>query len=245
MMKVIIAKTEAEMNNAGADLIEQLLKEKPDACLGLATGSSPVGMYQELIRRCEAGQVDFSKACSVNLDEYVGLTGEHPQSYRYFMNEQLFNHVNIDKARTTVACGVGDPEENLAAFRGEIAAKPRDIQVLGVGVDGHIAFNEPGEVLHGLAHMETLDESTIEANQRFFASRDDVPRKAFTMGMAEIMHARKLLLLVNGASKAKAISQLLLTDEITTANPVTMVRLHPDVTVVMGQELADAIGYKA
>ena len=243
IMNVIICRDYAAVSAAGADLIEKLVRAKPDCTLGLATGSSPVGMYQELARRCGAG-LDFSKVHSVNLDEYVGLEPTHEQSYRFFMDDNLFNHINIDKANTYVAKGVGDIDENLREFNAVLDRTDIDLQVLGVGPDGHLGFNEPGDTLYDGAHREVLDESTIDANQRFFASRDEVPRYAVTMGMGNIMRAKKLLMIVSG-KKADAMRALLLSDKIDPHCPCTFLRLHRDATVILEQALADEIGYKA
>ena len=241
-MKVIVAKDYAQASALAADIIEKEVRENPACTLGLATGSSPVGMYQELARRCEKG-LDFSKVHSVNLDEYVGLEPTHDQSYRYFMNDNLFDHINIDKANTYVAKGVGDVEENLREFNAVLGKADIAVQVLGVGPDGHLGFNEPGETLYDGAHKEVLDESTIDANQRFFASRDEVPRYAVTMGMGNIMRARKLLMIVSG-NKQDAMRKLLLSDKIDPKCPATFMRLHRDATVILEQKLADEIGYK-
>ena len=243
-MKVIVAENYAAQCAAGADIIEKLVREQPDCRLGLATGSSPVGMYQELARRCREEGLDFSKVSSVNLDEYIGLEPTHDQSYRYFMDTNLFDHINIDKANTYVAKGTGDIDANIEEFRRVIAEREVALQVLGVGPDGHLAFNEPGEKLWWHAHKEVLDESTIDANARFFASRDEVPRYAVTMGMGEIMMAKRLLMILSGASKADAARRLLMSDEITTACPATLMKLHQDATVIIDKELADTIGYK-
>lgn len=243
-MKVIVAENYAAQCAAGADIIEKLVREQPDCRLGLATGSSPVGMYQELARRCREEGLDFSKVSSVNLDEYIGLEPTHDQSYRYFMDTNLFDHINIDKANTYVAKGTGDIDANIEEFRRVIAEREVALQVLGVGPDGHLAFNEPGEKLWWHAHKEVLDESTIDANARFFASRDEVPRYAVTMGMGEIMMAKRLLMILSGASKADAARRLLMSDEISTSCPATLMKLHQDATVIIDKELADTIGYK-
>ena len=242
-MNIIICKDYAAVSAAGADLIEKLVREKPDCTLGLATGSSPVGMYQELARRCRDEKLDFSRVHSVNLDEYVGLEPTHDQSYRYFMDDNLFNHINIDKANTYVAKGVGDLGANLAEFNAVLDKTDIDLQVLGVGPDGHLGFNEPGETLCDGAHREVLDESTIDANARFFASRDEVPRYAVTMGMGNIMRAKKLLMIVSGR-KADAMRALLLSDRIDPRCPCTFLRLHRDATVILEEALAKEIGYK-
>lgn len=244
-MKVIIAADYAGQCAAGADIIEKIVREKPDCRLGLATGSSPVGMYQELARRCREEGLDFSAVSTVNLDEYIGLEPTHDQSYRYFMDSNLFDHINIDKKNTYVAKGVGDVDANIAEFQAVIASRPVDIQVLGVGPDGHLAFNEPGEQLYWHAHKEVLDESTIDANARFFATRDEVPRYAVTMGIGEIMMAKRLLMILSGSNKEDAARRLLMSDEITCACPATMMKLHQDATVIITRELADKIGYKA
>ena len=242
-MRVIVAKDYKEMSSLAADEIEAVVRAEPRCTLGLATGSSPVGMYQELARRCREEGLDFSGIHSVNLDEYVGLTPDHDQSYRYFMDTNLFDHINIDKANTYVAKGVGDADENLREFNAVLDKADIAVQVLGVGPDGHLGFNEPGDTLYDGAHKETLDESTIDANARFFASRDDVPRYAFTMGMGNIMRARKLLLIISGSKKAAA-SALLMADRIDPCCPVTFLRLHRDAVVFLEKSLADEIGYK-
>ena len=242
-MKVIVCENYEAVSKAGADIMEKGIRENPECTIGLATGSSPVGMYKELARRCSEEGLDFSKVHSVNLDEYVGLEPTHDQSYRYFMDDNLFNHINIDKANNYVAKGVGGVEENLKEFNAVLDKADIAVQVLGVGPDGHLGFNEPGETLYDGAHKEVLDESTIDANARFFASRDDVPRYAFTMGMGNIMRAKKLLMIVNG-DKRDAMKKLLLEDKIDPKCPCTFMRMHRDATVILDKALADAIGYK-
>ncbi len=241
-MKVIVAENYSEQSRLAADVIEKIVREKPDCCLGLATGSSPVGMYQELARRCHEEGLDFSRVCSVNLDEYIGLEPTHDQSYRYFMDSNLFDHINIDKKNTYVAKGTGDVEANIREFNEVLAKSDVDVQVLGVGPDGHLGFNEPGDFLVDEAHKEVLDESTIDANARFFANRDEVPRYAVTMGMGGIMRAKRLLLIISG-NKVDAARQLLIEDRITTRCPATFMKLHRDATVILTKELADKIGY--
>ena len=243
-MKVIIAKDYEDSARKAADIIEKVVREQPTCTLGLATGSSPVGMYRELARRCRDEGLDFSGIHSVNLDEYVGLDGTHDQSYRYFMNENLFNHINIDKANTYVAKGTGNVEENLKEFNAILDQTEIEIQVLGVGPDGHLGFNEPGESMYDGAHEETLDDSTIEANKRFFTSKADVPTQAVTMGMGNIMRAKRLLMIISG-NKQEAATQLLLGDKIDPKCPCTFMKMHRDAYVVIEQKLADEIGYKA
>lgn len=241
-MKVIVAKDYAEASCKAADIIEKIVRENPECTLGLATGSSPVGMYQELGRRCREEGLDFSKVHSVNLDEYVGLEPTHDQSYRYFMDSNLFDHINIDKANTYVAKGTGDVEENLREFNAVLDKTDIEIQVLGVGPDGHLGFNEPGETLYDGAHKEVLDDSTIEANKRFFASKDDVPRYAVTMGMGNIMRAKALLMIISG-NKQDAATKLLMKDSIDPRCPATFMRMHRDATVILEESLAKEIGY--
>lgn len=242
-MKVIIAENGAAAAKAGADIIEKIVRENPSCTLGLATGSSPVAMYKELSRRCSEEGLDFSKVSSVNLDEYVGLDGTHDQSYRYFMNDNLFDHINIDKANTYVAKGTGDIEANLKEFNEVLDKSDVAIQVLGVGPDGHLGFNEPGATLYDGAHEEILDDSTIEANKRFFASKEEVPTHAVTMGMGNIMRAQRLLMVIGG-NKEEAATKLLIEDKIDPMCPATFMRMHRDATVIIEKELADKIGYQ-
>lgn len=242
-MKVIVVKDYETGAKKAADVIEKIVRKKSKCTLGLATGSSPVGMYRELANRCKNESLDFSAVSSVNLDEYVGLEPTHEQSYRYFMDDNLFNHININKKNTYVAKGVGDIDKNLKEFNDILDKTTIDVQVLGVGPDGHLGFNEPGKKLYDKAHKETLDESTIEANKRFFESKNDVPRYALTMGMGNIMRAKKLLLIISG-SKEEAAKKLLLDDKIDPMWPVTFVKLHRDAVVIIEKDLAKKIGYK-
>ena len=243
-MRVIVTENFEQTCEIAAGIIMDVIRKKPDARLGLATGSTAQGVYPYLVRANQMGEVDFSRVNTVNLDEYVGLAADHPQSYRRFMDENLFDHINIDKRNTVVAKGVGDIEANVREFREAIAKRPIDVQLLGIGVDGHVGFNEPGAVLYDGAHVEELDESTIDANARFFADRKDVPTKAISMGMGDILRAKKLLLLATGENKVEAMKGLLLTEELDVQNPATMVKTHPDLTVIIDRALADQIGYR-
>lgn len=242
-MKVIVVKDYQEGALKAADIMEEIIRKKPECTLGLATGSSPLGLYCELARRCKEEGLDFSRVHSVNLDEYVGLEGTHEQSYRYFMNENLFNHINIDKKNTFVVKGTGDEEANLKEFNDVLDAADVDVQLLGVGPDGHLGFNEPSDTLEDRAHLEVLDDSTIEANKRFFASKEEVPTKAFTMGMGGIMKAKKLLLIISG-NKKEAATKLLMETKIDTHCPCTFLRLHRDAVVIIEKSLAESIGYQ-
>ena len=232
-MKIIRTKNYEEMSLEAAKIMAAQIVLKPDAVLGLATGSSPIGLYDNLVKWNEQGDLDFSAIRSVNLDEYCGLDGSNDQSYRYFMDTHLFNRVNIDKANTNVPNGkAADYAAEGARYDELIAALGGiDMQLLGIGPDGHIGFNEPDEFFTKETHVVDLDPSTIEANARFFASANDVPRQAVTMGMGGIMGAKKVLLIASGASK-KEILEKALFGPITPEVPASLLQLHPDLTVV-------------
>ncbi len=242
-MRVIVTSNSEEIGEIAGGMIVKVVQDKPTATLGLATGSSPEMTYAAIIRAYERGEVDFSQVHTVNLDEYLGLAPDHPQSYRYFMDSHLFNHINIPRENTFVASGVGDPEECVKDFRSILNRTHVDIQLLGIGEDGHIAFNEPGQVLHNNAHVEELTESTIAANARFFESEDKVPKKAISMGMGDIMRASKIVLIASGYKKANAIAGLIMNENVDVNNPSTMLKMHPDVTVIIDRALADLVGY--
>ena len=235
-MKFITVKSYEELSHKAAEIIAAQVIVKPDCVLGLATGSSPVGAYKELIAKCEKGDLDFSKVTSVNLDEYVGLTGDNDQSYRYFMNDNLFDQVNIDKEKTFVPNGCAeDYDKECEAYDNRVKELGGiDLQLLGIGLDGHIGFNEPDEYFVGPTHVVDLDESTIVANARFFASEADVPRKAVTMGMMSIMQAKKVLLVANGAAKKEIVEKAFF-GPITPLVPASILQLHPDLTVIYSE----------
>jgi len=235
-MKFITVKTYEELSNKAADIMAAQVILKPDCVLGLATGSSPVGAYKRLAEDNKNGKVDFSKVTTVNLDEYVGLDVSNDQSYRYFMNDNLFDHINIDKANTFVPNGCAD---DLKAEGEAYDAMIKDLggidlQLLGIGVDGHIGFNEPDSVFTAATHEVVLDESTIKANSRFFASEDEVPKTAITMGMMSIMQAKKILMVANGAAK-KDILEKAFFGPIDPMVPASILQLHPDVTVIFSE----------
>lgn len=232
-MKYIEVETYEELSTKAAELIASVVKSKPESVLGLATGSSPLGTYDGLIKAYNNGEVDFSKVTTINLDEYIGLTPDNDQSYRYFMNKNLFEHINIDMAKTAVPDGMcKDPEAECDRYDRLIdEVGGIDIQLLGIGRNGHIGFNEPDEALTVTTHVTDLTESTIEANSRFFESADEVPKKAITMGIASILKSRKIVMLVSGREKHEALSALL-DDSITCSNPATMLKAHPDVVII-------------
>ncbi len=239
-MKFVCGKDYAEMSAKAAEIIAQQVKDKPDCVLGLATGSSPVGTYKKLIEWYEAGELDFSNVSSVNLDEYRGLSGDNDQSYRYFMNTNLFDHINIDKARTNVPNGLEPDAEKACKDYDAIieAAGGIDLQLLGLGHNGHIGFNEPADIFVKTTQCVDLQESTIEANKRFFASIDDVPRQAYTMGIQSIMMAKKVVVVVAGADKADIVAKAF-TGPVTPQVPASILQMHQDVTIV-GDEAAFA-----
>ena len=232
-MRIICAKDYKEMSEMAADIIGAQVLLKPDAVLGLATGSTPIGTYEELVRRYEAGRLDFSKIKTVNLDEYRGLTRDNDQSYYYFMHSHLFDHININKNNTKVTDGMepdalkaGQDYENIIKNYGGI-----DLQLLGLGNNGHIGFNEPGDEFIDKTHVVDLTESTIEANKRFFASIDDVPKQAYTMGIGSIMRAKRVLMVVNGKGKAEIVKEAFF-GPITPKVPASILQLHNDFILI-------------
>lgn len=222
-----------DMSRKAANIISAQIIMKPNCVLGLATGSSPVGTYKQLVEWYKKGDLDFSKVTSINLDEYKGLGPDNAQSYRYFMNTHLFDLVNIDKSRTFVPDGLEPDSEKACSVYNHIIAREGgiDLQLLGLGRNGHIGFNEPGEAFEKETHCVDLTESTIEANKRFFACEEDVPRQAYSMGIKSIMQAKKILVVVSGADKADALKATI-SGPITPAVPASILQLHNDVTIV-------------
>lgn len=236
-MNFITVKNYEELSRKAANIIAAQVISKPCSVLGLATGSTPIGTYKKLAEYNKTGDLDFSSVTSVNLDEYCGLTGENDQSYRYFMNNNLFKHINIDINKTYVPNGCA---ENLAEEGRKYDQMIKelggiDLQLLGIGNDGHIGFNEPDEFFTKETHQVDLDPSTIEANARFFESEDQVPRQAITMGMMSIMQAKKILLIANGKGK-KDIVEKAFYGPITPCVPASILQLHSDVTVIFSEE---------
>ncbi len=231
-MKVIVCKDYQEMSAKAADFVAAEISKKPNMVLGLATGSTPVGMYDELAEKCSRGEISFAGVRTVNLDEYYPIEPTNDQSYRYFMDQHLFDRVDIDKNNTNVPDGTAkDPAaegKRYEALIDELGGA--DVQVLGIGQNGHIGFNEPADALVLDTHVTDLTENTIKANSRFFASEKEVPRQALTMGMGSIFKAKKIILLVNGANKKEALATVL-SGALTTAVPATLLNLHPDVTL--------------
>jgi len=232
-MNICKAKNYQDMSRKAANIISAQVIMKPHCVLGLATGSSPIGTYKQLIEWYNKGDLDFARVMSINLDEYKGLSPENPQSYRYFMNTNLFDHINIDKTRTFVPNGLEpDPEKACAAYEEIIRQSGGiDLQLLGLGRNGHIGFNEPADSFARETHCVNLTESTIDANKRFFESENDVPRQAYTMGIGSIMKARKILVVVSGEDKADAL-EATICGPITPQVPASILQLHNDVTIV-------------
>lgn len=232
-MKIYKTKDYEEMSRKAGIIMAAQVTLKPDCVLGLATGSTPVGAYKYLIEACKNGDLDFSSVKTVNLDEYKGLTADHDQSYRYFMNKNLFSGINIDLANTHVPNGAEADSQKACDEYNEIIRSMGgiDLQLLGIGHDGHIGFNEPSDVFEKGTHCVDLTELTIEANKRFFEKAEDVPRQAYTMGIQNIMEARRILLVVSGADKAEILAKAI-QGPVTPEVPASILQLHPDVTLV-------------
>ena len=237
-MEIIIQKDSEKAAEIGARIIHRQLQEKPDSVIGLATGSTPVSMYQKLIEM----DLDWSQVTTFNLDEYIGLPKEHPQTYHSFMWENLFKHINIDPAKVNIPDGnAGDVPAHCAEYEAAIvAAGGIDIQVLGIGSDGHIGFNEPTSSLASRTRIKTLTERTVQDNARFFESAEEVPRHVITMGIGTIMEARCNLLLAFGENKADAIAGAV-EGPITANNPASILQMHPSVKVCLDEAAASKL----
>ncbi len=241
-MKLFKATDYQDLSRKAADLLAAQVLLKPDCVLGLATGSTPIGAYQELVRKYEAGALDFSQVTTFNLDEYRGLTPSDPQSYAYFMHHNLFDHVNLRPGSTHLPDGLNpDPAAESARYEAAIrAAGGVDLQLLGMGHNGHIGFNEPCSEFPLNTHSVDLAESTIRANTRFFDSSDQVPRQAYTMGIGTILRARRILIVVSGADKAEILKQAFY-GPVTPQVPASVLQLHPDVTLVADTDALSAL----
>lgn len=244
-MEIIIARDYDEMSKISAGIIAAQIRKKHDSVLGLATGDTPLGTYKELVRLHREEGLDFSKIKSFNLDEYLGLAPLHPNSYNYFMQEHLFRHINTIPANEFVPQGnTDDPEEFCAWYEQKIReAGGIDLQVLGIGSDGHIAFNEPGSSLASRTRVKALVKKTIEDNARFFESVDQVPRFAITMGVGTILDARRILLVANGMKKAEVCARFI-EGPVTSQITASALQLHSHVTVVLDEEAASGLQRK-
>ena len=243
-MEVIICKSAEEASQLAGTLINDAVREIPSTVLGLATGSTPLLLYKEMIKACQAG-LDYSRVRTFNLDEYYGIAPEHPKSYRRFMNENLFSHLNIDLKNTRVPNGLArDVPAHCAAYEAEMkAAGGVDIQVLGIGSDGHIGFNEPSSSLASRTRLVTLTKQTISDNARFFASASEVPHYALSMGVGTILEAKKCLMLCFGANKAQAVKGAI-EGGISQFNPASALQLHPDTVVYLDEAAAAELQLK-
>ncbi|MEG0379801.1 MAG: glucosamine-6-phosphate deaminase, partial [Eubacterium sp.] len=232
-MKIYRAKNYEDLSRKAANIVSAQVIMKPDCTLGLATGSTPEGLYAQLVKWYKNGDLDFSEVHSINLDEYKGLPGDHPQSYRYFMNKHLFDHVNIDKDNTQLPNGMEEDAEKECQRYNQILADSDgiDLQVLGLGHNGHVGFNEPSDAFEKETHCITLTESTIAANSPYFGSAEEMPHYAYTMGIKSIMQSEKILLIVSGEAKADALYKALY-GPITPQVPASVLQLHNNVIVV-------------
>lgn len=232
-MRIYRTKDSADMSRKAANIISAQIIMKPDCVLGLATGSTPIGLYKQLIEWYQKGDLDFSKVRTVNLDEYKGISRENDQSYYYFMHQNLFDHVNIPAGNTHLPDGMAlDPEKECDRYNNLIQSMGGvDLQLLGIGHNGHIGFNEPEDSFDKQVHCVNLTESTIEANKRFFASADEVPRQAYTMGIGNILQAKKILVVANGEGKAEIVKKAFF-GPITPQVPASILQLHQDVVLV-------------
>ena len=237
-MRIIVAKNYKELSVKAASILAAEIVLNPECVLGLSTGSTPIGTYGQLVEWYERGELDFSKVSTVNLDEYVGLSGEDEQSYRYFMNKYLFDRINIEPSNTHLPDGMAaDSQKECEKFEETIQKLGGiDVQMMGIGFNGHIGFNEPDLIFRNNTHVTPLDEVTVEANKRFFDSADDVPKLAYTMGVGTIMRGKKLLMLVSGEGKAEIVAKAF-GGEIDPQVPASILQVHPDVTIV-GDEAA-------
>lgn len=236
-MRVIVCKNYEEMSEQAAKLVASQIILKPDSVLGLATGSTPVGMYKKLVEMYNNKEIDFSEITTFNLDEYYPISRSNQQSYHYFMNENLFSKVNIKPGKCFIPNGeTADPEAECHRYETLIKdAGGIDLQILGIGQNGHIGFNEPDDNLNCATHLTELTQNTIEVNARFFDKKEDVPIYALTMGIAEILKSKKIVLLASGKSKHNAVAELL-NEEINTLVPATMLKVHPDVVLICDED---------
>lgn len=237
-MKTIIAKDYEELSRLASEIMISVVKSNPNAVLGLATGSTPLGLYENMVRDHVRNGTSYAAVRAVNLDEYVGLSPDNDQSYRYFMRKNLFDKIDINLDNTYIENGLAEEEEaECARYNRILAELPRDVQLLGIGANGHIAFNEPGTPFDSETHVVALTENTIEMNARFFACKDEVPRRAFTMGIKNITDAKKVLILACGASKANAVYGLV-EGEVTEDLPASILQRHNDCILIADEEAA-------
>lgn len=235
-MDIIITKTYDELSEKASKIMLDIIKNKPDAVLGLATGSTPLGLYKKLIDDHKLYKTSYKNIKTVNLDEYLGLDKTHKQSYAFFMYENLFKHLDIDLKNTNIENGTAsNPEAECKRYNNILKNLKQDIQLLGIGSDGHIAFNEPNTPFESETHIALLEQSTIKDNSRLFNDISEVPTKAYTMGLKNIMNANKILIIANGKNKAKAVRDMV-KGEVTTKVPASILQLHPNCTVIVDED---------
>ncbi len=236
-MRVILCDNYEQISKEAAKIIAAQIYLKPDSTIGFATGSTPVGAYKELVSLYENGEIDFKDMTTFNLDEYYPISRKNDQSYYYFMYDNLFRKINVSDDKVHILNGeASDPEKECEDYEKMIEENGGiDLQILGIGRNGHIGFNEPDEALNMATHITGLTDSTIEANSRFFASKEDVPTKSLTMGIATILKSKKIIIMANGKAKHEAVANLL-TNDITTSCPATMLKVHPDVVLICDKE---------
>ena len=240
-MQIKIFQDKESLHNAVSQQLIDAVKNKPDIVLGLSTGSSPLGTYKKIIIDHQKNGTDYSRAVTFNLDEYVGLEGSHPQSYRNFMNTSLFDHLNIPLEQTNVPSGTGDLKQVCEEYESKITtAGGIELQLLGIGTNGHIGFNEPGTSFDTRTHVTNLLQETIDSNAHFFQRAADVPKKAVTMGIQSIMEAKKILLIAYGSKKAAAIREMI-QGNVTEAMPASILQKHKNVTLFLDEEAASLI----
>lgn len=242
-MKIIVCDDYKALGKAAYEELKPALK--PGATLALATGSSPIGLYDLMAEDYEKGNVSYRDISSVNLDEYVGLGAGDEQSYYEFMRKNLFDRIDIDKNNTDLPDGkAADIPAEIARYEAKLERTPVDVQILGIGSNGHIGFNEPGTPFDSVVHLVDLTENTIKDNARFFTSMDEVPRHAISMGIKNVMHAKKIILLASGKNKALAV-RAMIEGNVSTDCPASVLQLHPDCTVVLDKEAASLLGETA
>ncbi len=240
-MKVIVVDNYDEMSKVGADIVAEVVKNNANAVLGLATGSTPIGMYKILADYNKQGKISFKNVSSVNLDEYVGLGAESDQSYVYFMNKNLFENIDIDKNNTFLPNGKAQNlQEECTRYSNLVFNKCQDVQVLGIGSNGHIGFNEPGTPFDCTTHIVNLAQSTIKDNSRLFADISQVPHQAITMGIKEIMQSKQILILASGANKAKAVYAMV-KGEVSSSCPASVLQRHNNCVVVVDKDAANLL----
>lgn len=239
-MKVVMVDTYDEMSEVSASIIIEELQANPKLVLGLATGSTPLGTYKNLIEAYNNGIVSFKDVITYNLDEYIGLEPTHEQSYRYFMQDNLFKDIDVNQENIHFASGLGDMDENVKKYDADLAKNKIDVQVLGIGSNGHIAFNEPGTSFDSTTHVIELSEQTKEDNKRFFNDDEVVPSHAITMGIKDIMSAKKIILIINGKNKAETVKELL-EGYRTEDFPASILMDHDDVTLIIDKEAASLV----